>query len=328
MLVEATVKSRQAGVALVSVLLVVVIATVLATTIVQEQRASIQTTRNFLQRGQAVQYALGGEELARQILQEDLAEGSGRDHLAETWASPELHFEFEEGEVNLQITDLQGRVNVNSLDPANSQQTLARQRMQFLIAAVRGDATAVDRMQDWIDKDTSVRAAGAEDFEYLAFEPPYRAGDQALTDVSEMRLLGLEAATYNQLSTVLTALPDLGANLNINTATPLALQSLASGLTFETAESLTTRRDEEEGFNTVAEFLQSSELAGLGIVEDGLGVQSSFFEARIVARYQDRYSFLTSVIHRDAASGSMRVIQRDFSRNIFLPSDGSSRTDD
>lgn len=313
-------RSCQAGVALVSVLLVVVIATVLATTIVQEQRASIQTTRGFLQRGQAMQYALGGEELARQILQEDFAEGAGRDHLAEIWASPELHFEFEDGEVNLRISDLQGRVNVNSLDAGNPGLPLARQRMLNLIAAVRGDAAVVDRLQDWIDLDNSVRPAGAEDFEYLALEPPYRTGGKALADVSEVRLLGLEQVTYELLNPVLTALPEPRSDLNVNTASPLALQSLAPGLTTETAESLVMRRDEEEGFESVAAFLQSSELAGLGIADDGLSVQSSFFEARIVARYQDRFSFLTSILHRDAVNGSMRVIQRDFSRNIFLVS--------
>ena len=62
---------RQAGVALVSVLLVVAIGTVLAVSMIQEQYASIQISRGYLSRTQANQYALGGEELARQILYAD-----------------------------------------------------------------------------------------------------------------------------------------------------------------------------------------------------------------------------------------------------------------
>jgi len=86
---------RQQGVALVSVLLIVAIATVMAVTMVREQQSAIPTARGYLARGQAMQYALGGEELARQILYEDFAEGTGRDHLTEVWANPELQFEFE-----------------------------------------------------------------------------------------------------------------------------------------------------------------------------------------------------------------------------------------
>ena len=49
---------KQSGVALVTVLLVVAIATVMAVSMVQEQQGSIHITRGFLSRGQAGQYAL------------------------------------------------------------------------------------------------------------------------------------------------------------------------------------------------------------------------------------------------------------------------------
>ena len=308
---------KQSGVALVTVLLVVAIATVMAVSMVQEQQGSIHIARGFLSRGQAGQYALGGEELARQILQEDHAEGENRDYLTETWANPELHFQFEEGEVNLQITDLQGLFNVNSLSSENDLVEIARQRLVNLLTALGADPLLSDRIQDWIDEDTSARPAGAEDFDYLVYEPPYRAGNAIVQDVSELGLLGLEPEILQQIIPFFTALPDAQTLVNINTASPYILQALASELSFEAAGVLVQRREEQEGgFETVQAFLQLPELAGVRVVTNGLSVQSSFFEVRTIARYQERFSYLTSILHRNPLDGTIRVIYRDFSKNF------------
>jgi len=309
--------AKQSGVALVTVLLVVAIATVMAVSMVQEQQGSIHITRGFLSRGQAGQYALGGEELARQILQEDYAEGENRDYLTETWASPELHFQFEEGEVNLQITDLQSLFNVNSLSSENEFVEISRQRVENLLAAVGADPLLSDRIQDWIDEDTSARPAGAEDYDYLVSEPPYRTGNAIVQDVSELGLLGVEPEILQQIMPFFTALPDAQTLVNINTASPYILQALASELSFEAAEVLVQRREEQEGgFETVQAFLQLPELAGVRVVTNGLSVQSSFFEVRTIARYQERFSYLTSILHRNHLDGAIRVIYRDFSKNF------------
>ena len=62
---------RQGGVALISVLLIVVIATVLGVAMTREQNYAITRARLFLEQTRVHQYALGGEELARQILHAD-----------------------------------------------------------------------------------------------------------------------------------------------------------------------------------------------------------------------------------------------------------------
>jgi len=88
-------------------------------------------------------------------------------------------------------------------------------------------------------------------------------------------------------------------------------------LSFAAADGLIERREEQEaGFETVEAFLQLPELAGLRVVNNGLGVQSSFFEIRTIARYQERFSYLTSILHRNPLDGSIQVISRDFSKNF------------
>lgn len=309
--------TRQAGVALVSVLLVVAMATVMAVSMITEQQSTIETTRGFLSRGQARQYALGGEELARQILAEDLIEGEPVDALHEAWASDELYFDFEDGEVNLTITDLQGRINLNNL-AAGGSQAIALQQLSNLLAAQGMDVANTDRIIDWIDEDEGSRPAGAEDYDYLVFDPPYRAANRPISDISELNLLALPQEQISLISEHLTALPETDVTLNVNTATPAVLQSLSPRLTVDAAQTLIERSLEQEGFRTVQAFLQAPELAGLGVQANGLGVQSAFFEVQVIARYQDRFSYLTTVIHRNATDGSMRVLQRDFSRQFSL----------
>jgi general secretion pathway protein K len=110
-----TFRRQQRGVALISILLIVVIATVLGVAMTSEQNFSINRARVSFDQSIVKQYALGGEELARQILRQDFIDTPEVDHLGEDWAAPGEVFEFEDGEIELQIIDLQSRLNVNGL---------------------------------------------------------------------------------------------------------------------------------------------------------------------------------------------------------------------
>lgn len=306
------------GVALISILLVVAIATVLAASLTADQHLVIQRARTFFDQEQVRQYALGGEELARQILREDFEQNPERDHRAEAWANPELVFEFEEGEVQLEIEDLQGRLNLNSLGGGGQDNQLARARFATLLRELGIDAGFLARIEDWIDQDQSTRQLGAEDYDYLGLERPYRSGQTMMVDVSELRLLlDMDDETYQRLAPFVAALPNPDLPININTAPPPVLQSIAAGLSPEVAEALAADRDQREGFESVAQFLQMPELAGQGISEAGLGVQSGFFRVGVTARYGDRIGYLTSIIQRSRTDGSMRVIYRNAGKKIL-----------
>ncbi|MAL93237.1 MAG: general secretion pathway protein GspK, partial [Pseudomonas sp.] len=105
--------SRQRGVALITVLLVVAIVTVVSGAMVARQQLSIRATSNQLQARQAWHYALGGEALAQAILARDLKGGepgaAAIDHLLEPWAQPLPAFEIDQGEILVRIEDLAGR---------------------------------------------------------------------------------------------------------------------------------------------------------------------------------------------------------------------------
>lgn len=79
---------RSRGVALISVLLIVALATTLAHQMAARHSLSIAQSRLLISASQARQYALGGEEYARQILYADWLEEETRDTdtLLEPWA--------------------------------------------------------------------------------------------------------------------------------------------------------------------------------------------------------------------------------------------------
>ena len=308
----------QRGVALISILLVVAIATVLATSMTADQNILIHRSRNFFDQQQALAYALGGEELARQILKSDFDDRPERASLDQQWANDELSFEFEQGKVELTIEDLQGRLNVNALSLTGDAGQVTVIRFSTLMRQLGVDPVFLARMEDWMDKDQSTRQLGAEDFDYLALDPPYRSASAIMEDKSELRLLlDMDPETYDKLMPYVCALPDPWTNINVNTASPEVLQALVPGMTLEAAQGLAAARDESGGFDSVEKFLQQPELAGRGVSPQGLGVQSGFFRVSVRARYGDRFAYLTSIIQRDKTDGKMRVVYRDAGRKIL-----------
>ncbi len=350
------------GVALISILLVVVIATVLGVKMTTEQHFSINRARNYFDQGKVRQYALGGEELARQILYKDFADNPQKDVLTEEWASTELKFEFEDGAIEMSIEDLQGKFNLNSLvassparldggsnanaipQSANDTETeqaqdnprgnlpgsgrrpgnaasaeMAMTRFRVLLNQQGIDPVFADRIRDWIDINQDVTQLGAEDFDYLGLDRPYRTADTPMFDLTELRLiLDIDPLTFSVLEPLVTTLPASVNLINVNTAPSVVIQAIAgNGLSPELAEVFTVNRNETEGFDSVEAFLQDDSLAGQGISPDGLSVQSGFFKVSVRARVDDRFGYLTSIIQRNPTDGSMRVIYRDASKKIY-----------
>ena len=152
-----------------------------------------------------------------------------------------------------------------------------------------------------------------EDFEYLSLEPPYRAANSLLSDVSEAALF-LDSKTFRMLKPYLVSLPSPSSFLNVNTMGAPIIQMLNNELTLEAAESIVIFRDSEEGFDTLEEFLQTPQLAGLSIPRELLSVKSSFYEIRIIARYREQFSYLRSILYRNSSDGSSLILKRDFSK--------------
>lgn len=108
---------RQTGVALITVMLVVAIAVVLATKMSSALIFQIQRTENLNSNQQAYWYAMGAEALAKSILTLSFKEKDDQTvtHLGQPWASGETSFPVDLGTISGEINDMHACFNLNSL---------------------------------------------------------------------------------------------------------------------------------------------------------------------------------------------------------------------
>ena len=118
-------KPKQQGVALLTVLLVVAMATVLAVSMVKAQQALLQRSSSVFSQDQAYLYTLGAESIAKSVLQDDKEKDQTKttpqDSFNESWAKKTPPFPVDGGMVQAQIDDLQGRFNLNDLSQEDGQ---------------------------------------------------------------------------------------------------------------------------------------------------------------------------------------------------------------
>lgn len=314
--------TRQRGMAMITVLLVVAVVTVVCAGMIARQQLAIRSSANQLHARQALQYAMGGEALARGMLLRDLRAGDPRtpvDHLGEAWARPLNNFPLDDGgELLVRIEDATARFNLNSVvrqGKVNEQSLLQFRR---LLLRLQIEAPYAERLVDWLDKDQEPTGAnGAEDNEYLLNQPPYRAANHAMADVSELRLLaGMTEADYRRLLPFVAALPD-NATLNVNTAGAMVLSSLADSLTPSVGEALVAARG-KAGFQTLDAFLGQSALAGMGMEAQGLAVGSEYFRVTSEVHLGGRRQVLVSTLQR-GNDGRVRVLSRDMGQGGLPP---------
>jgi len=299
-------KSR--GVALLTVLLIVAIATITAVSMASRQQVDIRKTENILRMDQAWHYVLGIDSWALGRLREDREENK-TDSGSDSWNSPISSTAVEGGEVEAKIEDQQGRFNLNNLvqDGKPSAPDIARFRR--LLEALGQNSNLADAVVDWIDQDNLVRfPGGAEDDAYSMLERSYRTANTMFAHPSELLLVqGFDVTICEVLYPHITVLPE-SVTINVNSATAPVLMSLAKNMTNEDAQRLKTDR-EDQPFTSVEAFLTHTAVAGLGLDESGLSVDSKFFrvagEVRI-GRTQIRHNTL---IHRQP-DGKTKVVQR------------------
>lgn len=306
------IRRRQRGVALIAAVLLVALATVLATRIgsrgaVDQRRASAQLVRE-----QAFEIALGAEAWAAEILREDMQRGQTEDSLAETWAMPMPALPIDGGSVEGGMEDAQGRFNLNNLVNASGQPDLfAIAHLQRLLTALDLEPKWATMLVDWIDPDT-VRSIpdGAEDGEYLMAHPAYRAANTYLTSTSELLALpdfGIER--FRRLEPYVTALP-YGVKLNVCTAPGVVIDTLAPGFREFSADPTQLAKNRQKGcFPTVADL--SAAFPADAWAEAGSRVEqrSSWFRLTTRVTLGGTEVTLYSLLERNGVGGSRATLR-------------------
>ncbi len=302
-------RSGQYGVALITALLVVALATAAAVSMASHGQLDLRRSGNLLQADQIWLYALGVEDWAAQVLRRDREDGEV-DHRDEDWATQLPPIPVEGGAVSGFIEELDGRFNLNNVvggDGKVSTNDLAQ--LGRLLDALGLEPRLANAVADWIDADIDpMLPDGAEDDAYLRLNPAYRTANRPMTHVSELRLVaGFTPEVYATLRPHVTALPGWTA-VNVNTATPAVLRSLVEGITEQEAEQLVADRG-DEGYSDTQAFLAHDVLAAREIDARRLSVGSRHFVVTSQIRF-DRLKTVQQSLLRRADNGSSETLWR------------------
>jgi general secretion pathway protein K len=256
-------RRRQRGVALIIALVLVALATILATKMTFAGFLERRRAIGVMAVEQAMQFGLGAEALAADALAQDAQTSGQQTTLAGPWAQPTSPLPITpsddpEGEpigtMQGQLDDMQGLFNLNNLarvvagaaqvqQPTQDPQPLEQFQRLLILVGLEPKWAAIAR--DWIDPDDIPGTPdGAEDQVYTSQMPPYRTGNWPMMSPTElMNLPGFGADRYRKIAPYVTALPSSTVPINICTAPAVVLESLAENLNGEyTPEVLASER--------------------------------------------------------------------------------------
>jgi len=306
---------RQRGVALITAVLIVALATILAIEVTFRGMVDQRRSANLLAFDQGFEVALGAEAWAADFLRQD-AQDSQQDHLGETWAQsmPPLPIDEGIGTVEGRVEDMQGRFNLNNLVfPDGTPNEPAIRQLERILTMVEVEPTWAAAIADWVDADVEPGFPdGAEDSAYTGMDPPHLAANMPVTRASELMVLpdfGIDR--FRRLQPFVTALP-VGTKLNVCTAPGVVLDSLSeSQRQFSlNPQDLVTRR-KEACFPTLEDIRGTLGQGAYDQVKQTLAESSSYFRATVWVTIGTTQFTLYSLLARGGA-GSIQPVLRSF----------------
>ena len=304
----------QRGIALITALVLVAIAAVLATAIGFASAMSARRASTMFGADQSLLAGEGAEAMAAYVLKQS---ASATMSLDQPWAQPYGPFELGDG-VTLefaQIEDQQGKFNINNLATGANGATDPNweQLFQQLLVQVGLETKWAGILADWIDADNTPNTPdGAEDSVYLTQTPPYRAANLPITSISELLALpGFGRDRYDRLKPYITALPP-GNSINVCTASGVVLDALSGKNEYSTDLSVLANARKDKGcFPTLAVFTAGVTGAAGSVLSGKVGTLSSYFRLRSVITIGTARFTLYSLLYLDP-SGQIRPIIRTF----------------
>ena len=307
-------KADERGVALLLALLVVTLLVALILEFDAEARREYREAAAFRDNFKASMLTRAAVQAARAVLQQDFLRdkqtGEKFDALTDLWAIPIKNFAIGDGSLSAQIYDERGKFNLNDLRAAANDQikfktTTERARRLFELLQLNPDL--VDAVIDWTDQDDNPRPAGAESAYYQSQRPAYRAANERLQSLADLRLIkGFTPDIIARLSRYVTVYPlDGSAPLNINSAEPVVIQALDPEITQSIATEVVQGRPYK---NKVADVDRISSFQAIGQrLRNDYDVKSEFYSAGLTITVNESTKMALAVFHRDANKGDSTV---------------------
>lgn len=304
---------RQRGVALITAVLIVALATILAVNVGFRGMLDQRRSATLFALDQGYEIALGAEAWAADFLLQDARE-SKTDHLGETWAQPLPPLPIEGGTVEGRLEDQQGRFNLNNLVfPDGTTNPEAVKQLERVLAALQIETGWATTMADWIDLDAQPGFPdGAEDSVYTGQNPAHLAANMPITRTSELMVLpGFGAERYGKLKPYVSALP-VGTKLNVCTAPGIVLDALSEDTReFGVNPKDLADRRKDACFPSLEALRGALGDEAYNKVKDSLTESSNYFRATVWVTIGTTQFTLYSLLARSGA-GTVRPQLRSF----------------
>ena len=327
-------KARQHGIAMLTAIILVAIAAIVATAIAWQSELAARRGIAVFTVTQSLALAEGAEAMAAYALRNNQRNNPQFTAPNQDWAKPYGPVEMEAGAtLEASLEDQAGKFNLNSVvmpaagagagaqapggaPPGASGAPLienktAVEQFEALLAGLNIDSDYAARLVDWIDTDDQPTfPGGAEDSFYLAQQPPHRVPNLPLTSVSELLSMGMDRANYERLAPFVTALPP-DTKLNICTAPGEVLDAVSGTRGYGLdAKEIARQRQQFSCYPDKAAFLQGVASNWKNYVPNHIDTKSSYFRLRTWITIGTTRFTLYSLIKQD--QNQIRPIFRTF----------------
>ncbi|WP_162900258.1 MULTISPECIES: type II secretion system minor pseudopilin GspK [unclassified Acinetobacter] len=287
----------QRGIALITILVMVALATILAATIAKHQRNTAESTAYLMRQNQALLYAKSAEAFFAELLVDDAQNAADVDHLQETWAKPMPAFPVEDGFVSGRLEDQSGKFNLNGLLKSDGTvNEAAKLWFEKLLERVGLPAQLSEAVIDWQDENDEVSGSmGAESTYYQSLAQGYLPANRPFYNIEQLKLVrGFEGRNYQLIAPYVSALSSNALKVNINTAPALVLASIDPKLDISAIQNMQKQQQASlKHFSNVSELWEIDPFNQIeeeqrAAVNDFLGVQSNYFKVRIDVMLNER----------------------------------------
>ena len=305
----------QRGVALLTILLLVVSITVVAGAMLASQKIAIRRSGLLFDQNQLLQDINAGQQLAVTLIRAD-AKLNDTDSEQDIWAQPIPPYTLGGHSIDIELRDEGSRFNINNLYHNGAVDTAALAVFQRLLTQLNLEPDTAVAILDYQDADSEVYQDGGDENVVYA-QQSNRGADtalpnQALLSIDQLaEVKGVDAQVLATLRPYITAVPYY-LPININTASPVLFAALVEGASSQQMQSIIELRA-KQAFSSVDDVWQLPVLSSVKEEERKaltplLAVDSQAFMALITASDnatvgQARQRFATIIISKTAADG-------------------------
>ncbi len=259
---------QQSGVALLTVLLLVVSITVLAGVMLVGQKLTTRKSSLLFEQDKLLHHIHAGEQLATQVIRTD-QKLNDFDSLQDTWAKKIPAYSTDDGYViELDIRDASAKFNLNNLYHDGKVDTQALASLRHLLESLNIDTSLATVILDWQDPDNEVYEDGADESILYKNDKRSIVANQPFIDINQLaELPGVTPEVFAQLKPYITAVPYV-LPVNVNTADSKVIMAVVGKENAPAVQALIIKRENQP-------VLTQEELNNLSLVATPDGTDGS-----------------------------------------------------